>query len=113
VKTYYPNHPWDHTRFLRHAAGATHAPQIFMSRVLRSVFPHGVKMEHNLRLGHGLVGAVGDPLEIDVYLPEYKLGFEYQVISIRFIIFLYLFFCFAFLFFLYISFYFFLILHFI
>eukprot|EP00026_Physarum_polycephalum_P003067 Phypoly_transcript_03076.p1 GENE.Phypoly_transcript_03076~~Phypoly_transcript_03076.p1 ORF type:complete len:846 (+),score=126.53 Phypoly_transcript_03076:232-2538(+) len=49
-----------------------------MARALRSVLPPGVKMEHNLRVGHGLVGVVGDPLEIDVYLPDYKLGFEYQ-----------------------------------
>lgn len=37
------------------------------------------KIETNLRAGHGLIGDSGAPLEIDIYLPDYKLGFEYQV----------------------------------
>lgn len=50
-----------------------------MSRVIRTIFNNDVTMEHNVRVGHGLIGKLGDPLEIDVYLPDYKLGFEYQV----------------------------------
>lgn len=76
---YYPDHKWQRS-FIRHHAGATRAPQIFAARVLRSIFPPDVKIEFNSRGGHGLIGAVGNSLEIDLFLPDYKLGFEYQVI---------------------------------
>jgi hypothetical protein len=44
----------------------------------RCIFPTAT-IEMNKRSGHGIVGAKGAPLEIDVYLPDIKLGFEYQV----------------------------------
>lgn len=48
-----------------------------MERVVRSLFPDN-KIETNVRAAHGIVGTKGFMLEIDVYLPQYKLGFEYQ-----------------------------------
>eukprot|EP00026_Physarum_polycephalum_P001510 Phypoly_transcript_01512.p1 GENE.Phypoly_transcript_01512~~Phypoly_transcript_01512.p1 ORF type:complete len:1104 (+),score=195.39 Phypoly_transcript_01512:246-3314(+) len=49
-----------------------------MERIIRAIFPPGVKIETNARAVHGIVNANGSPMEIDVYLPDYKLGFEYQ-----------------------------------
>eukprot|EP00026_Physarum_polycephalum_P001669 Phypoly_transcript_01671.p1 GENE.Phypoly_transcript_01671~~Phypoly_transcript_01671.p1 ORF type:complete len:1064 (+),score=159.93 Phypoly_transcript_01671:260-3193(+) len=37
-----------------------------------------MKIDSNVRTTHGIVGELGAPLEIDVYLPEIGLGFEYQ-----------------------------------
>jgi len=82
VRTYYPNHPWDHDAFTQSSSPSTKpgfTPQLFMERVIRSLFPAQVKIETNLRARHGIVGDAGVALEIDVYLPEYKLAFEYQV----------------------------------
>ena len=82
VRAAYPSHPWDHSKFVHKAgAGSVFTPQLFMERIIRSVFPPGVKIESNARAVHGIVNATGFPLEIDVYLPQYKLGFEYQVSS--------------------------------
>jgi hypothetical protein len=51
-----------------------------MERIVRSLFPDPTTIiETNVRAGHGIVGSKGVMLEIDVYLPQYKLGFEYQV----------------------------------
>ena len=82
VRTYYPDHQWDHDSFIHSSSPTTKpgfTPQLFMERVIRSLFPADVQIETNLRTGHGIVGDAGVALEIDVYLPDYKLGFEYQV----------------------------------
>lgn len=80
LRAAYPEHPWDHGKFVAGKSGqqTVFTPQIFMSRIIRSVFPDA-KVEMNSRAVHGIVGTSGSPLEIDVFLPEYKLGFEYQV----------------------------------
>lgn len=44
----------------------------------RSVFP-SEPILRNQRSSHGIVGAKGMHLEIDVYMPNLKLAFEYQV----------------------------------
>lgn len=44
---------------------------------MRSLFPENV-IETNVR-NLGIVGFSGAQLEIDVFLPELALGFEYQV----------------------------------
>jgi hypothetical protein len=45
---------------------------------VRTIFPN-LEILANMRSAHGIVSASGAALEIDVYLPELKLGFEYQV----------------------------------
>lgn len=58
-------------------------PQIFMQRVIQTIFPNAT-INSNVRTGHGIMGTSGAPLEIDVYLPELGLGFEYQVCFLKF-----------------------------
>ena len=53
-----------------------------MERVVRAIFPEA-KIESNVRYGHGIIGESGAPLEIDVFLPLLRLGFEYQVCEIK------------------------------
>lgn len=79
VREAYPTHAWEHERFFQQNKKATFTPQHFMTRILRTIFGPDVKMETNVRASLGLLGNAGFPLEIDVYLPEYKIGFEYQV----------------------------------
>lgn len=74
VQAEYPNHEWDISKFGKVKFG----PQNFLERVVRSIFPEQT-IERNVRSGLGLVGSKGKHLEIDVYLPDLKLGFEYQV----------------------------------
>jgi hypothetical protein len=40
-------------------------------------------MDFNTRASIGLVGAWRYPLEIDIFLPQFQLGFEYQVTVLR------------------------------
>ena len=77
VTAAYPGHTWDHDKFIRGGRGLQ-MPQIFMQRMNQSIFQH-MKIDSNVRSMHGIVGELGAPLEIDVYLPEIGLGFEYQV----------------------------------
>jgi hypothetical protein len=78
VTSDYPQHKWDNDRFIR-GGSVLQMPQIFMQRVIQSIFPT-MKIASNVRTTHGIVGELGAPLEIDVYLPDIGLGFEYQVI---------------------------------
>jgi hypothetical protein len=48
-----------------------------MERVVRTLFPTS-RVERNNKV-LGLVSEIGNALEIDCYLPDLKLGFEYQV----------------------------------
>lgn len=81
----YPQHSWDQDKFVRGGRGLQ-MPQIFMQRVIQSIFPN-TTINSNVRSGHGIIGTSGVPLEIDVYLPDIGLGFEYQVFIITYIIF--------------------------
>jgi hypothetical protein len=81
VRDAYPDHTWEHEKFFRQqtAQKSTYTPQNFMARILRSIFGPNVKIDTNVRASLGLLGNAGFPLEIDAYLPELKIGFEYQV----------------------------------
>lgn len=48
-----------------------------MERVVRSTFP-GMRVERNAR-DLGLVSELGNKMEVDCYIPELKLGFEFNV----------------------------------
>ena len=74
----YPAHPWDREKFANKHHKRGLRAQMFCERVVRSIFPNS-KIETNVRAAHGIMGDKGHPLEIDVYLPEISLGFEYQV----------------------------------
>ena len=79
VRTHYPSHEWHSEKFVQHTGlKPTFAPQTFLERVVRTIFPN-YEILSNLRSVHGIVSTSGTPLEIDVYLPELKVGFEYQV----------------------------------
>ena len=76
VTAFYPTHLWDHTKFKKHST-KTLSAEIFMRRILYTIFPNA-RMEFNSR-SHGVIGDSGIPLEIDVYIPTLRIGFEYQV----------------------------------
>lgn len=75
----YPEHAWDHSRFSVHAGrAAQHSPQTFLKRIITSLFPPPISIQVNER-SLPLVGAHNANLELDIYLPELHLAFEYQV----------------------------------
>lgn len=76
VKAAYPDRQWSSEKFA--LLGKRMTPQIYLQRIVRSLFPDAA-IELNVRGKHGIKSAKGVPLEIDVFLPAYKLGFEYQV----------------------------------
>lgn len=97
MRAAYPTHPWVHARFFKQQRARLHTPQTFMLRILKTIFalppsnlPSSssptsspasfprVTFQTNVRAGHGLK-LEKFPLEIDVYIPELKIGFEYQV----------------------------------
>lgn len=54
-------------------------PQTFLGRIVKSIFPH-FEVEKNVRKKHGVTSQeTGAFLEIDIYIPALKIGFEYQV----------------------------------
>jgi hypothetical protein len=71
----FPNHVWD--RQLFYTRGIR---QKFMERVVRTIFPTH-EIERNTKKA-GLVTEFGNPMEIDCFLPQINLGFEYQVIFV-------------------------------
>eukprot|EP00026_Physarum_polycephalum_P002917 Phypoly_transcript_02926.p1 GENE.Phypoly_transcript_02926~~Phypoly_transcript_02926.p1 ORF type:complete len:773 (+),score=149.17 Phypoly_transcript_02926:98-2416(+) len=75
VSAFYPAHAWDHAKFKKHST-KTLSAEIFMRRILLTLFPN-YKMEFNSRT-HGIIGENNIPLEIDVYIPTLRIGFEYQ-----------------------------------
>lgn len=76
VRIVHPDHPWDTEKF--GVMNSKNAPQIYMERVVRSLFPNS-EIRANVRTTLRVRGDRKSPLEIDVYLPDLKLGFEYQV----------------------------------
>ena len=51
-----------------------------LARIVRSIFGPKENIEVNAKRGHSIVGIDGKrKLEIDIFLPSQKLGFEYQV----------------------------------
>lgn len=79
MRANFPSHAWDAGRFVSAHARVHFTPQRFMERIIRTVFPQAV-IQANIRSESGIVAEGGKFfLEIDVYLPEFKLGFEYQV----------------------------------
>lgn len=81
VRSVYPSHEWVHERFVRTTSRSGKKPltaQLFLERIVRTLFLEA-EIRTNARAAHGIVGPTGVPLEIDVYLPALKLGFEYQV----------------------------------
>lgn len=83
VRTHYPTHPWEHEKFVHSHVKAVYTPQLFMARILRSIFPNK-EVVINLRAPLDIRGEHGKPLEIDVFIPELSLGFEYQVFFLGF-----------------------------
>ena len=82
VKATFPGHSWEDDKFSHLRTGRLLFSQSFLERIVRSLFPHA-KIETNVRSGLGLVGEkTGVHREVDVFLPEYKLGFEYQVFTL-------------------------------
>eukprot|EP00026_Physarum_polycephalum_P003134 Phypoly_transcript_03143.p1 GENE.Phypoly_transcript_03143~~Phypoly_transcript_03143.p1 ORF type:complete len:818 (+),score=151.04 Phypoly_transcript_03143:58-2511(+) len=77
VTSAYPAHAWDREKFANKHHRRGLRAQMFCERVVRSIFPNS-KIETNVRAAHGIIGDKGHPLEIDVFLPEISLGFEYQ-----------------------------------
>jgi hypothetical protein len=74
----YPKHEWNHSEFKQ---GQKHmSPQKFLARMITTLFPPPTLIQFNARnTTHGFRGHSGRLLEIDVFLPDLKLGFEYQV----------------------------------
>eukprot|EP00026_Physarum_polycephalum_P002498 Phypoly_transcript_02505.p1 GENE.Phypoly_transcript_02505~~Phypoly_transcript_02505.p1 ORF type:complete len:743 (+),score=67.33 Phypoly_transcript_02505:95-2323(+) len=78
VRTAYPTHPWDHREF-KQGQVTQMSPQKFLLRIIKTLFPEPTLVQLNARnMAHGLRSTTGRFLEIDVFLPELKLGFEYQ-----------------------------------
>lgn len=84
----FPDHAWDSALFTR---TGRFAPQAMLLRMVRHLFAHEgnkgqgggnaneVRILYNERKEHGIRGQSGAGLEIDILLPDLKLGFEYQV----------------------------------
>eukprot|EP00026_Physarum_polycephalum_P001762 Phypoly_transcript_01764.p1 GENE.Phypoly_transcript_01764~~Phypoly_transcript_01764.p1 ORF type:complete len:946 (-),score=154.63 Phypoly_transcript_01764:299-3136(-) len=68
----YPDHKWETEKTF----SVRGVRQKFMERVVRTIFPDA-EIERNKR-DLDLVSENGFPLEIDCYLPEHKLGFEFH-----------------------------------
>ena len=80
VTTLYPQHEWDHAKFSP-PTGKTFGPQIFLQRIIRTLFPEPMIILTNVRSLPIVGSSTNVNLEVDIYLPELKLGFEYQVLS--------------------------------
>lgn len=109
VRWVYPDHEWAHERFTPSSLSPKKSltNQLYLERIIKSIFHHnnsnnekGEKEEEgkreeegeklrimsNARTAHGILGPSGIPLEIDVYLPDLNIGFEYQVLITPFLI---------------------------
>ena len=78
VRDKIPNHKWDHIQFVKNRAGNHFTPQKYLGRILMTIFPE-TRIESNIRAEVALIGDRGAYLELDIYMPDLKLGFEYQV----------------------------------
>ena len=101
VQAAYPTHCWDLDRFFsggslsnQHASssspsslaplprggGPSFTPQRLLARMVRSLFPNNT-ITPNARRAPGILGPKGSLLEVDIFLEELRLGFEFQVFS--------------------------------
>ena len=78
VKAAFPQHQWDHDKFVQ-PRRAIFTPQTFLQRILRSLFGDDLLIRSNVRDQFGGGPRKGPSLEIDIFLPTLRLGFEYQV----------------------------------
>eukprot|EP00026_Physarum_polycephalum_P003805 Phypoly_transcript_03820.p1 GENE.Phypoly_transcript_03820~~Phypoly_transcript_03820.p1 ORF type:complete len:752 (+),score=55.45 Phypoly_transcript_03820:18-2273(+) len=72
VKKAFPHHKWDHDKFVQ-PRRAIFTPQIFLQRIIRTLFGAEVPIRSNVRDEFG-----PKSLEIDIFLPSLRVGFEYQ-----------------------------------
>ena len=84
VATLYPQHDWDHAKFspatrTNIGGGKTYGPQLFLQRMIRSLFPEPTIIMSNVRSLPIVGSSTNVNLEVDIFLPDYMLGFEYQV----------------------------------
>ena len=78
VVSAFPDHLWQRDAFVNYGCTNTTflALQFLAQRVVRSIFPDNV-IASNWR---GITSSLYNrAMEIDIYLPELGLGFEYQV----------------------------------
>lgn len=75
----FPTHSWDHHEFIYRKGSNPHglALQHLAQRAVRQIFPDK-QIITNYR-HKDIVSDRGYPLEVDIYLPDLNLGFEYQV----------------------------------
>lgn len=77
-----PHHPWQPERFAaNNGISPRLALQAFAQRLVTSLFPASTRILSNWRAD--LVPEKGRALEVDIYLPQYNLGFEYQVETLK------------------------------
>jgi hypothetical protein len=76
----YPNYKWDPKKFL---SVGSFTPQSLLERMVKSLFPTCI-VSSNARKIIGIRSPKGNFLEIDVFLADHCLGFEFQVISFFF-----------------------------
>jgi hypothetical protein len=71
VKTAFPNHQWEHEKFIGNkGSNPRQALQSLAQRIIRGLFP-SMDIQSNVR-------SVLPSLEIDIFIPQIKLGFEYN-----------------------------------
>lgn len=76
AKAAFPQHQWDHDKFVQ-PRRAIFTPQTFLQRIIRSLFGEDVAIRCNVRDEFG--ARTPSSLEIDIFLPSLRVGFEYQV----------------------------------
>lgn len=86
----YPQHKWDHDKFFSLGSRSILLSQRFLERIVKTIFPENTIIEFNVRAQLELFNDSGFPLEVDIYLPQYKIGFEYQVNIFFYIFYLYI-----------------------
>lgn len=86
----YPNHEWNRCNFYSSSGTRSNGAQLLLGRMVRALFPaesevhaaEGGGLLMNDRRRHRLLGVGGErKLELDIYLPALKLGFEYQALQ--------------------------------
>jgi hypothetical protein len=71
----FPDHQWDPSKFIQ---AHKRSQQLLLKKVLQEIFP-GSEIEEGYKIAMAKSAKiVGDIPEIDLYLPAFKIGFEYQ-----------------------------------